>query len=59
MNIKGLNVSMINRYGEKVGSFVPQNNRRNIKTELKQLQIYENEKERLELAKKLEIASAF
>ena len=57
VNSKGLNVSMIDRYGEKVGSFVPQNNRRNIKTELKQLKLYENEKERLALAKKLEIAS--
>lgn len=57
MNKRGLNVSLINRYGEKIGSFVPQNNRRNIKTELKQLKIYDDEKERLELAKKLEIAS--
>lgn len=57
MNDKGLNVSLINRYGEKIGSFVPQNNRRNIKTELKQLRIYDDEKMRLDLAKKLEIAS--
>ena len=57
MNKRGLNFSLINRYGEKIGSFFPQNNRRNIKTELKQLKIYDDEKERLELAKKLEIAS--
>ena len=57
MNDKGLNVSLINRYGEKIGSFVPQNNRRNIKTELKQLRIYDDEKMRLDLTKKLEIAS--
>ena len=30
---------------------------RNIKTEIKQLKVYDNENERLELAKKLEIAS--
>ena len=59
INEKGLNVSMIDRYGEKIGSFVPQNNHRNIKTELKQLRIYDDEKERLELARKLEIASVF
>lgn len=59
INEKGLNVSLIDRYGEKIGSFVPQNNHRNIKTELKQLRIYDDEAERLELAKKLEIASVF
>ena len=57
VNKKGLNVTLIDKYGEKIGSFVPQNNRRNIKTEIKQLKVYDNEKERLELAKKLEIAS--
>ena len=31
MNATGLNVCMINKYGEKIGGFVPQNNRRNIK----------------------------
>lgn len=57
VNKKGLNVALIDKYGEKIGSFVPQNNRRNIKTEIKQLKVYDNENERLELAKKLEIAS--
>ena len=57
VNKKGLNVTLIDKYVEKIGSFVPQNNRRNIKTEIKQLKVYDNEKERLELAKKLEIAS--
>lgn len=57
VNEKGLNVNMINRYGEKIGGFVPQNSRRNIKTELKQLRLYDDEKQRLELARKLELAS--
>ena len=48
VNKVGLNVCVIDKYGEKVGSFVTQNNRRNIKTELKQLRIYDSEKERLE-----------
>lgn len=39
MNQVGLNVSFINKYGEKIGSFVPNNSRRNIKTELKQLRM--------------------
>ena len=57
VNTTGLNVCLIDKYGEKVGSFVPQNNRKNIKTELKQLRLYDDEKERLILARKLEIAS--
>lgn len=56
-NDRGLNLCFVDRYGEKVGAFVPQNNRRNIKTELKQLRLYDSEKDRLCLAKKLEIAS--
>lgn len=36
---------------------MPQNNRRNIKTELKQLRIYDSDKERLAMARKLEMAS--
>ena len=59
VNTTGLNVCLIDKYGEKVGSFVPQNNRRNIRTELKQLRLYDDEKERLILARKLEIASVF
>lgn len=57
MNQVGLNVSFINKYGEKIGSFVPNNSRRNIKTELKQLRMYDLEKERLDMARRLEIAS--
>lgn len=57
MNKVRLNVCLIDKYGEKIGSFVPQNNRRNIKTELKQLRIYDSEKDRLALARSLEIAS--
>lgn len=57
INNTGLNLCFLNKYGEKIGAFVPQNNRRNIKTELKQLRLYDSEKERLDLAKKLEIAS--
>lgn len=57
VNTTGLNVCLIDKYGEKIGSFVPQNNRRNIRTELKQLRLYDDEKERLILARKLEIAS--
>ena len=57
MNQVGLNVSFINKYGEKIGSFVPNNSRRNIKTELKQLRMYDSEKERLDMARRLEIAS--
>lgn len=56
-NRKGLSVCFIDKYGEKVGAFVPQNNKRNIKTELKQLREYDSEKDRLCLARKLEIAS--
>lgn len=56
-NRKGLSVCFIDKYGEKVGAFVPQNNKRNIKTELKQLRVYDSEKDRLCLARKLEIAS--
>ena len=44
---------MINKYGEKIGGFVPQNNRRNIKMELKQLHVYDDELERLKIARKL------
>lgn len=57
VNDSGLNICLIDKYGEKVGSFVPQNNRRNIKTELKQLRIYDIEELRMGLARKLEIAS--
>ena len=57
MDQVGLNVSFINKYGEKIGSFVPNNSRRNIKTELKQLRMYDSEKERLDMARRLEIAS--
>ena len=57
VNTTGLNVCLIDKYGEKIGSFVPQNSRKNIKTELKQLRLYDDEKERLILARKLEIAS--
>lgn len=57
MNQVGLNVSFINKYGEKIGSFVPNNSRRNIKTELKQLRMYDSEKERLDMTRRLEIAS--
>lgn len=57
VNTTGLNVCLIDKYGEKIGSFVPQNNRRNIRPELKQLRLYDDEKERLILARKLEIAS--
>lgn len=57
VNKYGLNVNIIDRYGEKVGSFVSQNNRRNIKTEIKQIKLYEDEKARLDLARRLEIAS--
>ncbi len=56
VNQAGLNVCVIDKYGEKVGSFVPQNNRRNIKTELKQLRMYDSETKRLAMARKLEIA---
>ena len=57
VNKTGLNVCFIDKYGEKTGAFVPQNNRRNIKTELKQLRIYDSDKERLAMARKLEMAS--
>lgn len=55
-NKRGLSVVIIDNQGEKVGSFLPQNSRRNIKTETKQLRIYDNEQVRLDLARKLEIA---
>lgn len=42
VNKTGLNVCFIDKYGEKTGAFVPQNNRRNIKTELKQFRIYDS-----------------
>ena len=57
VNEHGLNVNIIDRYGEKVGAFVPQNNRRNIKTEIKQIKLYEDERARFDLARKLEVAS--
>lgn len=57
VNKTGINICFIDKYGEKIGSFVPQNNRRNIKTEWKQLMLYENEALRLSLARKLEISS--
>lgn len=56
VNDRALNVSLINKYGEKIGGFVSQNSRRNIKTELKQLKLYEDVAARLDLARKLEIA---
>ena len=56
VNQARLNVFVIDKYGEKVGSFVPQNNRRNIKMELKQLRMYDSETKRLAMARKLEIA---
>lgn len=55
VNDRALNVSLINKYGEKIGSFVSQNSRRNIKTELKQLKLYEDEAARLDLARKLKL----
>ena len=42
---------------KKVGAFVPQNNRRNIKTEIKQIKLYEDERARFDLARKLKVAS--
>ncbi len=57
VNKRGIGVSIIDKHGEKVGAFIPQNNRRNIKTELSQLKVYDDEQARLELARRLEIAS--
>lgn len=57
INKKGLNIAFFDKFGEKIGSFVPQNSRKNMKTEIKQMQIYQDEKERLAIARKLEIAS--
>ncbi len=57
LNNTGISLCFIDKYGEKIGSFVPQNNRRSIKTELKQLRLYDSESNRLELARKIEMAS--
>lgn len=57
MNKKGLHIAFFDKFGEKIGSFVPQNSRKNMKTGIKQIEIYQNDRERLEIARKLEIAS--
>lgn len=57
INKKGLHIAFFDKFGEKIGSFVPQNSRKNMKTEIKQMEIYQDEKERLAIARKLEIAS--
>lgn len=57
LNNTGINLCFIDKYGEKVGSFTPQNNKRSIKTELKQLRVYDSEDDRLDLARKIEMAS--
>ena len=56
-NKKGVNIAFFDKFGEKIGSFVPQNCRKNMKTQIKQMQIYQDTKERLAIARKLEIAS--
>lgn len=57
MNKKGLHIAFFDKFGEKIGSFVPQNSRKNMKTGIKQIEIYQNDRERIEIARKLEIAS--
>lgn len=56
-NKKGVDIAFFDKFGEKIGSFVPQNCRKNMKTQIKQMQIYQDTKERLAIARKLEIAS--
>lgn len=50
MNKKGLHIAFFDKFGEKIGSFVPQNSRKNMKTGIKQIEIYQNDRERLEIA---------
>lgn len=58
-NQKGLRISFFDKYGNKIGGFIPQNERRSIKTELSQMHLLDDDKARLVLAKKLENACIF
>lgn len=57
MNTKKLNVNVFNRYGKYLGSFYSSTHYKSNQTLLKQVEIYSDKKKRLELAKKIEIAS--
>lgn len=55
-NKKGLSIAFIDKYGSKIGSFIPQNSRKDAQTTIAQARIYEDEAERLKVAKRLEIS---
>lgn len=55
-NKKGLSIAFIDKYGSKIGSFIPQNSRKDAQTTIAQARIYEDETERLKVAKRLEIS---
>lgn len=55
-NKKGLSIAFIDKYGSKIGSFIPQNSRKDAQTTIAQARIYEDEAERLRVAKRLEIS---
>lgn len=52
-------LNIINQHGNIIGSFIPTKQKRNIKTEIAQLDVLINEKKRLKLAKELEKANIF
>lgn len=59
MNTKKLDINIYNRYGKYLGSFNSSTHYNKNKTLLKQLNLYVDNKKRLELAKKIEIASIY
>lgn len=53
----GLNVTFCNKYGRKIGTFVPYSVHNDAKMLITQVMIYENVKERLRIARRLEVAA--
>lgn len=56
---EGFSVNFINNYGNQIGRFVPQSWKRNIKTEMAQVQLLGDENRRLKLAKVFQNANIF
>lgn len=56
MNQKSLRVVMYDKYGSRVGTFMPQNSRGNAKTVLKQVALCNDEDKRLSVARRMDMA---
>ncbi len=59
MNSEQLSVNFYNRYGNKIGTFIPNKWKRSIEIEQSQIALIGNEKEHLKIAKKYQNANIF